>query len=272
LAALDVLLRYRWFQEHIDLPIPLPGQTPAEGCFTTALHTAVSQQNIPHIFLLLTQRTEWLPKDPHVAACHAANPDQKSANGATPLHIAVHSGNPILVRILLAFSADTEFVNKDGLTAVELAKKLATQGAAKVTKERIRIVEILENPGNENPSDLMGEMAPVLIPPIMAPTVNGDDDESGEEEEEKKKKKEVSAVIESVKKKKKTNETKLGKVLKEIQALQKSVRGIEQQMWTMKMGGSCAECSAAASKCPQCHTFYCGVCNEKSGHKCTQNE
>jgi hypothetical protein len=175
---LDFLLRYQFYQENIDLPFPSLGQPCVERFYTTALHVAVAQHNVPHVFLLLTQRTtcellrkkvdETDPTEP-LLCMPPANPDQQSAYGATALHIAIQNGDLALVRVLMSFGTDPEILNRRGETALQIAERVAAEkdrtGVMNSrTAARRRIIEYVRCEVIESPEDLIHELAPEIAP------------------------------------------------------------------------------------------------------------
>jgi hypothetical protein len=203
---LQLLLHYQWIQENIDVPLNLKGIKADVGDFTTALHCAVSNRRIPQALLLLSDLPPYKIMSPNETeddgrqTYRAANVDQRSANGSTPVYIAVSLRDVNLVRVLMAANADPTIRTRSGKDALELARELRAAAEEfelkkmeaeikdprrkklhrKSVNPAIRIAQILasETPLNESLEDLMVELAPWVVPRVMG-AVDGD----GEEED-----------------------------------------------------------------------------------------
>jgi hypothetical protein len=267
---LQLLLEYRWFQEHVDIPIERAGAVKREGFFTTALHIAVTQRNIPHVFLLLTKRGTWrdLPgaASAEAVACEPANVNQRaSSSGSTPLHIAVAAGNVAAVRVLLAHGAETGLPNADGKSAAQVAE--AMKGAKPTLlyratpAERAEVLRRVENAetDTEAPEDLLLELAPSIAPKI---DVAGDGDAEPPQKDD-----DVRDL--------------LREVMRSLRSLEREVRGLAGARAVapgaaapIVQGGAaaCVQCGAAGAQCAQCHGAYCGVCNDKPAHACARRQ
>jgi ankyrin repeat protein len=162
-GPLQILLRYQWVQEHIDLPLQQRGIHSRDGDFVTALHCAVTNQRLENVFLLLSEfplyKTVPVPAaktvsgqkpvsplefDAEAAQVEivkypSANVDQPSAKGSTPLHVAVFIHNFPICRVLLAANADPTIGDEmhEGVNRVS-ARTLARQLAEKA---RVRQAE-----------------------------------------------------------------------------------------------------------------------------------
>jgi ankyrin repeat protein len=179
---LQLLLRNQWIQENIDLPLNLPGIQPEPGDFTTALHCAVNNRRYAQVLLLLSDFPD-IP-DSDRPRYRPANADQRSANGSTPIYIAVYLRDSNLVRILLAANCDATIECRSGKSAVTLAMELraaaeeddAKRAAAEAIEpwrkrlrrkpgdSAIRTAQLLEGDVGQTLDDLKAEFAPWLVP------------------------------------------------------------------------------------------------------------
>jgi hypothetical protein len=135
-----------------------------------------------------------------------ANVDQRSANGSTPLFIAVHMRDYDICRVLLAANADPTIKNRKDKTPLDLAREnrdsaLAAEQKRAEAESRdpqrrrfrrkgvdpsIRIAAMLESETqvNESLDELRAELAPYLVPHVIESGVPIGDDEEDEPDSE----------------------------------------------------------------------------------------
>jgi hypothetical protein len=286
---LEFLLRYRFFQEQIDFPVHTEGLTQTEAHFTTALHIAVTQRNVPHVFLLLNPRDKWElltkpkpwepPPEP-LAPHNPANVDQPSANGATPLHIAIHNGHLAMVRVLIAHNADPTKRDGSDLDALSLATKVEAEKRrirfrAARNAERKLITAYLKEEHNEAVEEVMDELAPEIARVEVAGPADAhsdNDDESSDGPAEAPPAEALAAP-----QTKRTRRGDVAQLTELVRGLQRSITHLEAQ-WratggggTVLQTGQCGGCSGPAELCAQCHGNYCNVCAHKSVHPCADS-
>jgi hypothetical protein len=286
---LQILLEYEWIQEHIDERLDLPGQERRDGCFNTALHIAVTNQNVRHV-LLLIQSLPPLHVSPRAAKSldpdevadrpphNPVNYDQRSAAGSLPLHIAVHQQNLAIVRILLAAGADPSLTNDEGQQPLDFARALKAVRDEELAKRRKRledagkpytppeaksdideIVKCLEAPPDDAIEQLQQEFAPELTPKVaVAPTGDAGDDEDpaeGKGGRASAKLEELSRLMRDFDRRLRAIES--GRVAPRIDTAAAIVTGSE-----------CSVCRAPGEPCGQCHVPFCDVCKPKLPHQC----
>jgi hypothetical protein len=288
---LKILLEYQWVQEHIDEALALPGQPPRDGFFNTALHIAVTNQNVPHVFLLISDLPllHVLPRPPRVGKAaddaeespaeryNPANVDQRSAGGSVPLHIAVQQQNLAIVRVLCATGADASIQNDQGQTPLALGKAIKSLRDNALEKRRKRfecegkpfvppdaksdideIVRILENPPDESLEELRQVLAPeIVVKPEIHYGGAAEDDE--------------------------TPDVGKGKGLAKLDELLSFVKGLDRRLKvlearsgmfaapgvTVTHSGVCNVCQGPGEPCHQCRVQLCAVCAAKPSHSCT---
>jgi hypothetical protein len=191
---LQLLIRYQWVQENIDCPIELEGIVPVQNHFTTALHVAVSNRRIPQMFLLLCEFPPVERAEGEQDQAYApASPQQLSAAGSSPLHIAVQLMDRTAAEILIAAGAEPGQQNGYGQTPLQLAEKIregvAGRPAAKKVGESIEgVIELLKNPVVADLEELRQKYATELL--VTKEEVQVEEEEVKEEEEEEEKEKE----------------------------------------------------------------------------------
>jgi hypothetical protein len=222
-----------------------------------------------------------------------ANVDQRSANGSTPLYIAVFVHDYNICRVLLAANADTTVEDDQGegkqprVSAPDLAKQLADkaraqqvqreaaqqgkpQKARKVVnqtlEDTLKIDQLLhDDPPNKSLDDLKSELAPGLMPQ-MGEDEEEDEGDKGEVEAPKKKgaakgaDDAKSGDTEGKKKKSKKSSPELKLILDKLTALDQRVQRIESRITP---GAGFAPAQAA-------DTFRVGRCSNCGGAGATQ--
>jgi hypothetical protein len=69
---------------------------------------------------------------------HHAYIDAESPNGTTPLMMAAHYGNPVVVKLLLEEGADPLLKNQQGLTAIDFARRANRAEVAEIIAAFVR--------------------------------------------------------------------------------------------------------------------------------------
>jgi ankyrin repeat protein len=294
---LKILLEYQWVQEHIDEPLSLPGQPPRDGLFNTALHIAVTNQNLRHVFLLISDLPPLhvVPRAAKAAKPDAeseevapverynpANFDQRSASGHVPLHIAVQQKNLPIVRVLLGAGADPSVQNDDGQTPLGLGKAIKQKYEADLEARRKaletagkpytppdqkyeidEIVKIIENQPNESLEELRQTLAPDLVPKVEIQGITGGEDDDDRRRLE--------------------GGAKLDQLLTFVRRLDQRLTSLESRVSAGVVGGGgggaapgavsggiCSVCQQPGKPCDQCKVPFCAVCTDKAVHGCTK--
>jgi ankyrin repeat protein len=149
---LSILLSREWVRAHIDLPVTADGHDASVARATTALHLAVLTNRLAQAAMLLS-------------ASPAANVDQVSGNGVTPLGIAVRQGLTTMATLLLAAGADRGAVDANGMRPMDIA----------VTRRTRDMIDLL----NRSPTTFNFKH---IAQGLLSPT--GDDHDEDEEEDD----------------------------------------------------------------------------------------
>ena len=141
--CMELLLQQKVIQKNIDFPILNKIQQPIpKGCFTTALHIAVTHKRHAQAILLTTEFPQIMDslnsnENPSYdeSKYQTANAAQMSAFGNTPLHIAAYLNDWDMCQIILNATDDNMVVNLKGETAIDIAKKKKFFDLAKKLEE-----------------------------------------------------------------------------------------------------------------------------------------
>lgn len=256
--CLRVLLNHEYYQKNIDMPV-LVGGTNTESCFTTALHCAISSSRLAQV-LLLCEGAKREDDDPN-----AANPNQLSESGNSPLYMAVVTMNVDIVRVLMAAGADPSLPNAEGKSPLDLIKEKRSAQLGRKTKyenDIDRISELLDHGGNDFLDSLKVELCPEVLPSKVELFDAIDDDKM---------------VCESPSPSVPSDMDRQALVDK-IQLLE---RRLDQLATTHRQEApavsiattstihSCVMCgSRNAAQCRECHRYFCERCLTKVQHEC----
>jgi hypothetical protein len=295
---LELLLRYRWVQEHIEDELVLAGQTARQGCKNTSLTIAVSFGNLAQVFLLLSEFPRPVDAEPDSPQFASGNVDQASAHGSPPLYMAIFKKNAKLVQVLLAANADATALGPKNESCTDLAHRLKREQDAAIQKrkERMerenkpfvqppesdidRIVKFLDETPNSDFDELKRKFCPELVPAVQLPP---------EEPDEPSRIEECSAGREgSGAPQSQTGgtggravEQVLENILRVVQgiegrlmAVERAVEmgGVVRQVRTTQQGQPIAVCTSCAGPnarpCADCQKLYCDACRAKPTHTC----
>jgi hypothetical protein len=130
--CLEILLKYKYIQENIDLPVEDSGVPNASGRGATALHIAASNRRHAAV-LLLTQTLPPIEFDGHGVKIEIRSPNDPiyepanalgvTAHGNMPIHIAARLGDWDLCQIILHATEDPTVRNTAGKTPAEIARE-----------------------------------------------------------------------------------------------------------------------------------------------------
>ena len=212
--CLNILIKYQYIQENIDVPVTLEGVKPVEGSKTTALHIAVNNRRLANAILLVSQfppavkipeqkkpgeqKTEENAEqnDQELTTYATADVLAKTAFGTPVLYLAVFNKDPDMVRVLLAAGADPTQQHAKGKTCLDLAREMrdnarkAREGEKKSRRHKREpeevICELLESQATQDLETLKAELCPELLPDDenFGEMVSDDDEEEDDDEED----------------------------------------------------------------------------------------
>jgi ankyrin repeat protein len=254
--CLELLLKFEYIQENIDIPVDDPGLPKIPGRGTTAMHIAATNRRHAAALLLLQG---FSPPEYDREGAKIANPGPAdringranglavSASGNMPLHIAARQNDWDMCQIILCATDDATIRNDAGKTPADIAREYHFDRLA----VQLDVAEV------ESLEDLRFRF---LVRP-GAPKSHEPDPETAEE----------AAFAGSA----------------EVVALRKTVAHLTVlvQQLTLRVAaleagrisldtvsaarGTCAGCgSGVAARCGSCGIWYCGACSPKACHAC----
>lgn len=158
--CLELLLKYEYIQENIDVPVDEPpGIKTSPGYATTALHIAATNRRHANAILLTMDfdSPEFGPNGEKIVSQgstddgdtsvyhHPANPCQKSAFGNLPIHIAAKQRDWDMCQILLNACDDTTVRNDAGKTPADIARSEKCEDLAKkIESNSFNTIDVLK--------------------------------------------------------------------------------------------------------------------------------
>lgn len=253
--CLEVLLRYKFTWENIDIPVDEPAGVPRKRSpSTTALHVAVTNRR--HAAAIL------LTEDPTTPFIDSANdevghfiPQRVDIHafttfGNAPIHIAARQNDWDMCQILLNAGADLTLRNDQGKTAIDIAREFHYNDLAeKLEKNKfMTLCELkLKYLGEEDDGD--------------AGPKNDSDDEGSNSQ--------IARLMWTIRRLENT-----------VRYLENRVSALEAQRYTGAVAPQvprvssgtvnlCCVCgSPSGEKCEQCSLSFCPTCRLKSQHAC----